>query len=179
MLLLLFDDRNKGNIVICILSVFLKKMDKFHWDAQNNGLCLKFVLWKLGRCFCYSHNLYSDCGTFSGLPRAGFRVHPRLTPFSSTHMENLTGSWECLRTHVKELAPVDISMTTACLGLTGIYVIYLLIYGFFLSPTRHLPGPFLSRFGPFYFFYCLFRGFLATDLVALHQRYGRLLFLYL
>lgn len=66
-------------------------------------------------------------------------------------------------------------MTTTCLSLTGVYVIYLLIYGFFLSPTRHVPGPFLSRFGPFYFFYRLFRGFLATDLVALHQRYGTLL----
>jgi hypothetical protein len=56
--------------------------------------------------------------------------------------------------------------------LLGGYLGYLLYYAFLVCPTRHIPGPFLTRFtyAPYYFL--LFRGRACMDTMALHQKYG-------
>ena len=64
----------------------------------------------------------------------------------------------------------------SALGLTfallGIYVFYLLIYGLFFCPLRHIPGPFLTRFGNAYWQYTLVAGSVTADLAALHKKHG-------
>ena len=52
------------------------------------------------------------------------------------------------------------------------YLSYNIIYGFFFCPTRHLPGPFVSRFGQQYLLWHLVRGNVSADISQLHERYG-------
>ena len=63
-------------------------------------------------------------------------------------------------------------MTMVFLNLIGAYLTYCLIYGFFFCPTRHIPGPFVTRFTCFYFYYIMFRGFSSSSLLELHEKYG-------
>ena len=62
----------------------------------------------------------------------------------------------------------------ASLLLAVSYLAYLLYYGFFMCPTRHIPGPFFTRFtyGPYYLL--LFRGKGCMETLSLHQKYGTL-----
>ena len=66
--------------------------------------------------------------------------------------------------HVSAVAPI--------VGFVAAYLVYLLIYGYFLCPTRHIPGPFLTRFSsaPYYFLLIGGKGSMKTH--ALHQKYG-------
>jgi hypothetical protein len=59
------------------------------------------------------------------------------------------------------------------LSVLGImYLSYVVVYGLFFCPTRHLPGPFVSRFSYAYYYYILFGGSISADIAALHKRYG-------
>lgn len=84
----------------------------------------------------------------------------------------LQSALEWIKTFAAEIVCAPIGLITIFTALVEIYFTYLIVYGFFLSPAHHIPGPFLSRFGSFYYFYLLFRGFLATDVVELHKKYG-------
>lgn len=55
------------------------------------------------------------------------------------------------------------------------YLGYVIVYGLFFCPTRHLPGPFVSKFSYAYYYYILFGGSIAADVAALHRKYGILL----
>jgi hypothetical protein len=59
-----------------------------------------------------------------------------------------------------------------CLGLFGIYFSYTVFYGLFLCPTRHIPGPFLTRFSYWPYNVLLFRGQGCMETRALHEKYG-------
>jgi len=58
------------------------------------------------------------------------------------------------------------------LGLIVIPLLYALVYAFVFSPTRHIPGPFLSRFGKLYLTRLAFKGTLSVEIYKLHQKYG-------
>jgi len=66
----------------------------------------------------------------------------------------------------------DISPTIVLWSSVGGFLLYLLIYGLFLSPTRHIPGPLITRFSSAWFLYRILRGYFASDVVNLHRRYG-------
>lgn len=59
------------------------------------------------------------------------------------------------------------------LVVLGFYISYVLISGLFLCPLGHVPGPFVTRFGEWYYQYSLMTGTVTTDLIALHDRYGK------
>lgn len=63
-------------------------------------------------------------------------------------------------------------MTTVFLDLIGACLTYYLIYGFFFCPTGHIPGPFLTRFTNFHLYYLIFRGYSASSILELHEKYG-------
>ena len=62
--------------------------------------------------------------------------------------------------------------TKVIIGLIGVYVGYLLYYGFFVCPTRHIPGPFVTRFTYARYYFLLFRGKACMETLSLHQKYG-------
>jgi hypothetical protein len=66
----------------------------------------------------------------------------------------------------------DISTTTLLWSAGGGFLLYLLIYGLFLSPTRYIPGPLITRFSSGWFLYRILRGYFASDVVNIHRKYG-------
>jgi len=58
------------------------------------------------------------------------------------------------------------------LGLFCLYLLYILIYGIFLCPTRHIPGPFVTRFGTAYNRSLFFGGSISLTVHELHKKYG-------
>jgi hypothetical protein len=66
----------------------------------------------------------------------------------------------------------DISPTTLLWSAAGGFLLYLLIFGLFLSPTRNIPGPVVTRFSSAWFLYRILRGYFASDVVDLHRKYG-------
>ena len=58
------------------------------------------------------------------------------------------------------------------LSLILAYLIYLFIYGLFICPTRHIPGPFVTRFTRLYYDFCLLGGNLSKNVHRLHGKYG-------
>lgn len=79
-----------------------------------------------------------------------------------TQYSNVSSVW--LSRHVNPIAVI--------LGLLGLYFAYVLIYGFFLCPSRHIPGPLLTRFGKWYYYRVLFGGSVSADIHKLHIKYG-------
>lgn len=69
-------------------------------------------------------------------------------------------------------ATYHLNALTIVLGLFGLYVLYVLIYGLLLCPTRHIPGPFLARFGPTYYQALFFSGSISKRVHELHKIYG-------
>jgi hypothetical protein len=65
---------------------------------------------------------------------------------------------------------------TIVLGVFCLYLIYILIFGLFLCPTRHIPGPFLARFGTAYDHALFFGGSMSMKVYELHKKYGMLFF---
>jgi hypothetical protein len=61
---------------------------------------------------------------------------------------------------------------TIVLGLFCLYSLYILIFGLFLCRTRHIPGPFLARFGKAYYLILFFGGSLSMRVHELHKKYG-------
>jgi hypothetical protein len=66
----------------------------------------------------------------------------------------------------------DAFQSKVIIGLIGLYVGYLLYYGFFVCPTRHIPGPFVTRFTYARYYFLLFRGKGCMETLSLHQKYG-------
>jgi len=64
------------------------------------------------------------------------------------------------------------SKSTIVAGLLGAFLIYYLAYGLFFGPTRHIPGPFVTRFSKVPFYCLLFSGTLSADIHDLHKKYG-------
>ena len=65
----------------------------------------------------------------------------------------------------------DVTSITILVTLIVCYLSYLLIYGLFLCPTRHLPGPFYTRYNlPYYLI--LFSGSGCMIVHDLHKKYG-------
>jgi len=54
----------------------------------------------------------------------------------------------------------------------GVYLLYVLVYGLFLCPTRHLPGPFLTRFSGIPFALNLTSGEVSARIHRQHEKYG-------
>jgi hypothetical protein len=54
----------------------------------------------------------------------------------------------------------------------GLYLLYIVIYGLFLCPTRHIPGPFLTRFSGIPFALNLTSGEVSARIHQQHEKYG-------
>ena len=54
----------------------------------------------------------------------------------------------------------------------GAYVVYVVCYGLFICPTRHLPGPFITRFSQIPHLLLIFGGTHCLDIRKLHDEYG-------
>lgn len=69
----------------------------------------------------------------------------------------------------------DISLLDLILGLvlaSGLLKLATLVYGYFFSPLRSIPGPFLARFTDSWYLWRLCKGHFERDNVALHREYG-------
>ena len=66
----------------------------------------------------------------------------------------------------------NFNATTILVGCIALYLTYTLIYGLFLCPTRHLPGPFITRFSYIPYYILVFGGKGGENTCALHQKYG-------
>jgi hypothetical protein len=58
------------------------------------------------------------------------------------------------------------------LSCIALYLFYTLIYGLFLCPLRHLPGPFITRFTSIPYYILVFSGKGGEQTAALHKKYG-------
>jgi hypothetical protein len=67
---------------------------------------------------------------------------------------------------------ISINATFILLAVIGVWFIYKVIYGLFFSPARHIPGPFLTRFGYLHFYFLALCGSLSSDINELHKKYG-------
>ena len=65
-----------------------------------------------------------------------------------------------------------LNVTIVFLSVVVGYLIYVLIQGLFSCPTRHLPGPFISRFTRIPNIFNMFGGTHCMDVEKLHQKYG-------
>ena len=54
----------------------------------------------------------------------------------------------------------------------GFYLFYTFIYGLFLCPTRHIPGPFITQFTSIPYTLQLLGQTNCTDIQSLHEKYG-------
>jgi len=69
----------------------------------------------------------------------------------------------------------EFSLTSIALLITlaiGGYLLYFVCYGLFISPTRHLPGPFITRFSSIPHNLLVFGGTHCLDIRKLHDKYG-------
>src|SRR2546429_7451938 len=85
----------------------------------------------------------------------------------------LNSTMETLHGIVTSRIHFPISALGLTFALLGIYVFYLLIYGLFFCPLRHIPGPFLTLFGNAYWQYTLVAGYFNSDLVVFHKKNGK------
>jgi hypothetical protein len=70
---------------------------------------------------------------------------------------------------------IDITQLSFIQGLglvVGGYFLYCILYGLFLCPTRHLPGPFLTRFTEIPFAINLTSGEVSKRIHRQHEIYG-------
>ena len=77
-----------------------------------------------------------------------------------------------IHTHFQDLTKENIA--GILFGLVGAYVLYVLIYGIFFSPTRHIPGPLLTRFSSLPYIVLRLSGKLAFEIFDQHKKYGTL-----
>lgn len=54
----------------------------------------------------------------------------------------------------------------------GSYLIRVIVYGLFLCSTRHIPGPFITRFTNLKQLYHLLSGSQAFEIHTQHEKYG-------
>lgn len=91
-------------------------------------------------------------------------------------MDIINTACEWIRARYSDIASVratfHVSPTSLLLGSLCIYFAYILIYGSFFCSTRHIPGPFLTRFGKWYYYALLFGGSISADIHELHKIYG-------
>jgi hypothetical protein len=87
-------------------------------------------------------------------------------------MERLKIFWDVFKHWGSDSVWPDIGPTILLWSAGGGFLLYLLIYGLFLSPTRNIPGPLITRFSSAWFLYRILRGYFASDVVNLHRKYG-------
>jgi len=86
----------------------------------------------------------------------------------------LTSEWKW--SEIRGVLDPHLNVLSLLLGLFGLYILYLIIYGFFLCPTRHIPGPFLTRFASKYVDALIMGGTLSMTIHELHKKHGMSLF---
>lgn len=84
----------------------------------------------------------------------------------------LDSSKEILHHFIQQVSAHNISLSAVALAVLCLYTFYFTIYGLFLCPTRHLPGPFITRFTKIYWLKVFFGGSIGSDILALHRKYG-------
>ena len=76
----------------------------------------------------------------------------------------------------RQLIGINVSvkgLITTSIGLAvGVYVAYIVIYGLYFCPTRHIPGPILTRFTSIPFNILQLSGQQAFSIHKQHQKYG-------
>jgi len=84
-------------------------------------------------------------------------------------LDSGNGFLQHLRHHVNTLT---IRPSIFALGFLLVCLLYFILYGLFLCPTRHLPGPFITRFTKIYWLKIFFGGSIGSDILSLHRKYG-------
>lgn len=87
-------------------------------------------------------------------------------------VNSLKGQLNSVLHHGIKRFNVNGNVTTVAISLLIGYLSYLLVYGLFFCPTRHIPGPVLTRFGQAYWRYILMAGSVSTEIHRLHLKYG-------
>ena len=88
-------------------------------------------------------------------------------------MERIAQTVKWISSELRNVGAIyHFNAVTIVLGLFCLYLLYILIYGLFLCPTRHIPGPFLSRFGTAYYHSIFFGGSISVTVHELHKKYG-------
>jgi len=89
-------------------------------------------------------------------------------------MDDETLVWQWIIEQLDEARHVYIHLNwvSVALAVSGAYSLYIVFYGLFLCPTRHIPGPFFTRFTNLYPFYLTFSGDGLERVRRLHQKYG-------
>jgi hypothetical protein len=88
-------------------------------------------------------------------------------------MDKVRMTFEWIRSGLSGVqAAYHFNALTIVLGLFCLYLLYILIYGIFLCPTRHIPGPFVARFGTAYYQALFFGGSISLTIHELHKKYG-------
>jgi hypothetical protein len=90
-------------------------------------------------------------------------------------MEELLRSGDWLKNWAYRILGTRSSVSPAILLLSSLagLCICILINGLFINPTRHIPGPIITRFATLYFYYRLLSGSFGRDLIKLHEKYGK------
>ena len=89
-------------------------------------------------------------------------------------MEELMLSGDWFKSWANRIIGTRSSVSPATLLVTSLaaLLVYILINGILINPTRHIPGPFITRFTTLYFYYRLLSGSLGLELIKLHEKYG-------
>ena len=84
----------------------------------------------------------------------------------------LSGNW--FKNWANRILGTRSSVSPATLLVTSLaaLLLYILIYGILINPTRHIPGPIITRFTTLYFYYRLLSGSFGLELIKLHEKYG-------
>lgn len=97
-------------------------------------------------------------------------------------MDRITAAHQWILNHWNDVANVQaiyhVNLVTLIFGSICAYFAYILIYGFFFCPARHIPGPFLTRFGKWHYYALFLRGSISADIHELHKKYGNDIYYY-
>jgi uncharacterized membrane protein len=66
---------------------------------------------------------------------------------------------------------VDLSAGSLVLLFSSIFILYFLLQ-YTLDPLRDIPGPFLTRFTRWWYFFEIYKGSFEVTNVGLHKKYG-------
>ena len=86
------------------------------------------------------------------------------------HFDRLVASLRATLSAESSTMMIAVAIST----LIGFYLLYTLIYGLFLCPTRHIPGPFITRFSRIPYNLQLIGNSNCIDVQSLHDKYGAL-----
>src|SRR5436190_17272390 len=78
----------------------------------------------------------------------------------------------CMSKIIQLVDSSQVNGSTIFFSVVGSYLAYIIAYGLFFCPTRHIPGPLITGFTGKYFHYLFFGGSMSTIILEQHKKYG-------